>query len=1088
MEKAQYCRNLIEEYQGRSAKGPAQFLFFHQPGNLSQADTERCLSFVPDGESLSRSLIHSFRSDESDRAFSPVFGELAELISSPDDFKVCFHPLQELLKKAIMEGRPQREHPLPLAQGELEFGAARLKESLFRLMEEASGGKPLLLVWSNLHEAPPSTLDLILWGMNQRPETRVLFLLIGDRNAHFLNPERDTRWQEFSETVEHLAFWAESPLDASSGETARPEVSPNPLQVWLDDGAVALGFYAWEEARANFNRAVEWVDSHTDAPLLKEKTEAYLGLGDACLYMKDPDSAMYYFNNIASVFREQNNRQALAEVWARQALVNIWSENPEKAFPLLRQAFRYWEEAGDTLSIDWNSPLALRFCGKEWDFFPLPEYNHIAARLYERKWINLLATFFTDSAYILEKSHTDGFIEALRACRKGIRIALTTKNTYRVSVGYHTLGILYQTWNDQRRAYQYYKKCETIRRGLGNELELIKISNGLGYFCLSRERLARALGFFYQSLELLEGSNNIPEIALTAYNIGMTYLTAGETAHAAHYLEGLLTLLYHFRLDQIPYHSRSEIYPMLGILYAAKGMKDKAQGCLEKSENAADQNPNRLFYQRVLREVLSQGIAAVRTGVKSGRMDFQPTDTAQILLLRHFLSGERRKHQLPFRRFRVEQIRKGARQEETLSRLNARMQELHFLNQLQTILGRSQDTSMLLAECAHLMSTHFQADRTWAFSRKDHNLRLVTSIPMTETFDPSLGEKILFNSDVLTPGIWDVSQDYSEKGGPGPGKVLRLPVLTPRGLAAIFCLYRANDDVPWSSDETSSLILSARQISMAFERVELTQDRERIFRELEIKNRQFERELEMSRRVQESVLSLSAQLDCIPGVSVGFRRQFMESVGGDLVDIHPMGEGKTGFLIADVSGHGVPAAFISTMAKVSFGHHARPGLSAGMVLERVNADIQRMIGDLDHFVAAYYGVLDTSAGVFEYANAGHHSAILFRRKTGNVEKLDASGPVMGFLELARYETGKTDLEPGDRLLFVTDGILEARGPDGEFFEFERISDFFVRHADLEPQGFVDALFGEIDRYSGTSPQMDDRAALCVEWKSEHVCR
>ncbi len=252
-------------------------------------------------------------------------------------------------------------------------------------------------------------------------------------------------------------------------------------------------------------------------------------------------------------------------------------------------------------------------------------------------------------------------------------------------------------------------------------------------------------------------------------------------------------------------------------------------------------------------------------------------------------------------------------------------------------------------------------------------------------------------------------------------------------------------------------------------------------KELTAVNKQLLSELEMARRVQQGIIPSAETFPRRAELSIGSSYLSMASVGGDLYDVVRIGRNSYGFLIADVSGHGVPAALITTMAKVSFSTHSLFGVPPDEICAKVNRDIHRIIADLGYYLTAYFGILNLENGIFQFTNAGHHAALVWRKRDGSIEKLDSPGLFIGISEDGNYETRVANIEAGDRILLFTDGIVEARNPAGDFFEYERLYDYIETHSELTPTDFVDGLIKTVDAFCDGKPADDDRAVLYVEF-------
>ncbi len=232
-------------------------------------------------------------------------------------------------------------------------------------------------------------------------------------------------------------------------------------------------------------------------------------------------------------------------------------------------------------------------------------------------------------------------------------------------------------------------------------------------------------------------------------------------------------------------------------------------------------------------------------------------------------------------------------------------------------------------------------------------------------------------------------------------------------------------------------------------------------------------ELETARTIQSSILP--GEPPRIDGLNLAARYVPASEVAGDFYDFLP-GEGRrVGILIADVSGHGVPAALVASMLKVAVAAQASQADSPAKVLSGIN---QIFHGKLrNQFITALYVFLDLEAGRLTAASAGHPRPLVWRKREGRVEELPLGGTVIGRLRRAGYEEVAVDLNAGDRLLLFTDGIPEALGPGGEAFGEERLRDFLARRASLSAEGIAGALLEEVAAWTGRAAAFDDDLTL-----------
>jgi|GEM_PF-2070428 len=250
--------------------------------------------------------------------------------------------------------------------------------------------------------------------------------------------------------------------------------------------------------------------------------------------------------------------------------------------------------------------------------------------------------------------------------------------------------------------------------------------------------------------------------------------------------------------------------------------------------------------------------------------------------------------------------------------------------------------------------------------------------------------------------------------------------------------------------------------------------------ELSEKNKQMLLELEMAQRVQEHLIPSLEMLPQRKELDFGTSYLAMENVGGDLYDCIPLNENLYGLLIADVSGHGVPAALIASMAKALFQSKAHEKQTPAEMLAELNRELLRFFGDLDHYLTAYYGVLNIETGDFIFANGGHHPAILLSPEKDTIQKLDAKGFLIGKIEDVVFDNEKVKLKPGEKLVFFTDGVVEAHNQAKEQYGYARFEECLLRLKELSPKELVIKVWEDVQNFCEKEPQSDDMSLFIVE--------
>jgi phosphoserine phosphatase RsbU/P len=166
------------------------------------------------------------------------------------------------------------------------------------------------------------------------------------------------------------------------------------------------------------------------------------------------------------------------------------------------------------------------------------------------------------------------------------------------------------------------------------------------------------------------------------------------------------------------------------------------------------------------------------------------------------------------------------------------------------------------------------------------------------------------------------------------------------------------------------------------------------------------------------------------------------------------------------------------MVKVAFEAQRGRAAEPAEVVAAMNVLLCRVVAG--PFVTAVYASVSPTEGRLRFAGAGHPPALLWRAGARRVERLNENGLVMGFDEGARYVTGEVAVEPGDRLLLFTDGLIEAANARDEFFGLERLEQTLVAGASLEAETLADRLLAELERRRGVEGFEDDLTLLVAD--------
>jgi phosphoserine phosphatase RsbU/P len=243
------------------------------------------------------------------------------------------------------------------------------------------------------------------------------------------------------------------------------------------------------------------------------------------------------------------------------------------------------------------------------------------------------------------------------------------------------------------------------------------------------------------------------------------------------------------------------------------------------------------------------------------------------------------------------------------------------------------------------------------------------------------------------------------------------------------------------------------------------------------------KELETARQIQLSILP--AEIPKIEGLDIAARYIPMTSVAGDFYDFIIVDEKHLGILIADVSGHGMPAALIASMLKIAFAAQVPHAADPAEVLSGLN---QALCGKFQHhYVTAAYLFVDMAKGVLTYAGAGHPPMLLWDASSSDVRDVEENGLFLGIFPSATYSSLELPLSAGNWCLLYTDGIPETTNHSDIEFGTERFRKFLATEQNTSANQFADCLLEELSRWAARDPGEDlddDITMVTIHLKSD----
>ncbi|MCI0471001.1 MAG: SpoIIE family protein phosphatase, partial [Candidatus Aminicenantes bacterium] len=235
-------------------------------------------------------------------------------------------------------------------------------------------------------------------------------------------------------------------------------------------------------------------------------------------------------------------------------------------------------------------------------------------------------------------------------------------------------------------------------------------------------------------------------------------------------------------------------------------------------------------------------------------------------------------------------------------------------------------------------------------------------------------------------------------------------------------------------------------------------------------------ELNLAREFQTTFLPRKDEIAKFSGVKSDYIFKPWLQVSGDFIDMLKLDNNVYGYFISDISGHGVAAALISSMLKVFFSLYGKDVLDTQGVYVHLNREFYSYLNSGEYFTS-FYGIYFQEERRFMYTNANHPPPFLLRAKTGEIIPLNTEGFFVGIFNESRFDNKEVFLEPGDRILFYSDGITQARNPeDGEFGE-ERLIEIYKKGNNISISDLLNKIFEEVKNFS--NHKIDDDVTIAM---------
>lgn len=336
--------------------------------------------------------------------------------------------------------------------------------------------------------------------------------------------------------------------------------------------------------------------------------------------------------------------------------------------------------------------------------------------------------------------------------------------------------------------------------------------------------------------------------------------------------------------------------------------------------------------------------------------------------------------------------------------------------------------------------------------------------------------EIVMVSDAYADARFNSAVD--ESSGFRTSSMLVLPLVSRDRTVGVLQVLNRKQGVFDGSDEDYLRALGG-MLALAIENARL-HEAEMERQRLELERDHLEKELRTARAIQERFLPLQAPR--LSGLDVAGVNVPSEHVSGDYYDFLPMSNNRLGIAVADVSGHGIPAALLMSVIRAGLHAHADSLISPGAQLAILNELLHDSTDD-ERYATMFLGVIDMTGRTLRYANGGHNPPLLLRG--AGVMQLTEGGMALGMIPGMRYDEGSVELRAGDLIALYTDGVTECRRAPapgvelGEEYGEERLVAGLRRAAGRPCREIVGELLEELREFCGPGRRPEDDVTLVL---------
>jgi len=329
-----------------------------------------------------------------------------------------------------------------------------------------------------------------------------------------------------------------------------------------------------------------------------------------------------------------------------------------------------------------------------------------------------------------------------------------------------------------------------------------------------------------------------------------------------------------------------------------------------------------------------------------------------------------------------------------------------------------------------------------------------------------------------SPGFYPWARQHALIGGAGIGEgsiqsLILVPINLDNTNLGVLALQNKEYERYFSESDFSVVVNFSHHAAMMINSSRLLKEKS--------ERQRVDHELSVGFRIQADLLP--SRIPEYPGIQMAGSMQPAKEIGGDYYDFICKDENRLGIVIGDVSGKGVPAGMIMTMTHTLL--HALYPLyeRTDELLISVNREVSRNLKSSMFITLLFFQYFAAERKLF-YTGCGHEHILIYRKDTDFLESIRAGGLALGMTDdvSGLLKEKELSIAPGDTVVLYTDGIVEARNPEGDMFGLDALRDFITAHHDLKPEDLRKEIIAQVDLFSQGAEQSDDITCLVMRFE------